>query len=60
MTVVSPVDGGCWFCYTDDEGPWFFDVEWDTYVHERCLRAVLKEDPENPEANFMRYLLEDE
>lgn len=58
--IVSPVDGGCWFCYTEDEGEWLFDREFDTYVHKACLVQALKEEPDNPEANFMRYLLDTE
>lgn len=53
---VYPQDGGCWFCYkkTDDM---LFDTEFDTFLHEDCLRKELKECPENPEAQIMSYLL---
>jgi hypothetical protein len=53
----DPVDGGCWFCHTDDL-PMVFDYEFDTLVHEQCIRATLAEDPEHPEARCMTYLLE--
>jgi hypothetical protein len=55
---VTPMEGGCWFCWTD-VGNMVFDMEWDTYVHIECIRKVLRKDPEHPEARPMRYLLED-
>lgn len=55
--VVWPGEGGCWFCFSD-EGDLLFDTEFDTYLHKECLEEVLKEDPEHPEAKFMKYLLE--
>lgn len=33
---VSPCDGGCWFCYTDD-GEMYFTIEWDAFFHMDCL-----------------------
>jgi hypothetical protein len=55
---VDPGKGGCWFCYqkTDDM---IFDIEFDTFLHEECLRKELRENPDNPEAQIMAYLLED-
>ncbi len=53
---ICPSHGGCWFCYRDD-GEMFFDVEFDTWVHELCLRDKLTTDPEHPEAQLMSYLL---
>lgn len=55
--VVEPSKGGCWFCYTD-QGDMLFDTEFDTWVHESCLRKELKKTPVNPEARIMKYLLE--
>jgi hypothetical protein len=60
MVKLSPSDGGCWFCSTDDEHePLVFDLEFDTYVHKSCIRKALEEDPENPEAKLMDYLLKE-
>ncbi|MCB5368974.1 hypothetical protein [Collinsella aerofaciens] len=57
---VSPSQGGCWFCHTAPEDkPMLFDIEFDTYVHEDCLRKALEEEPDHPEAGIMAYLLED-
>ena len=39
--------------------PLVFDLEFDTYVHKSCIRKALEEDPENPEAKLMEYLLEE-
>lgn len=58
MNRADPSSGGCWFCYTKTEDM-LFDTEFDTYVHEYCLRKELKENPGNPEAQIMKYLLED-
>lgn len=54
---VSPVDGGCWFCNRSGGEDFDFDVEFDTNVHLGCIREVLKENPNHPEARWMRYLL---
>ncbi len=56
---VSPNDGGCWFCYKEDQ-TLVFDTEFDTFVHTDCIKKVLKKDPENIEAGFMKYLLNTE
>jgi hypothetical protein len=45
----------CWFC--DHGGDLVFDCEFDTAVHVECIRKALEEDPENPEAQIMSYLL---
>jgi predicted component of viral defense system (DUF524 family) len=37
-----------------------FDTEFDTPVHISCLKKILEEDPDHPEAKFMKYLLEEE
>lgn len=57
MKQVSPHDGGCWFCYTKTNNM-IFDTEFDTFLHEECLRNELKADPNNPEAKIMSYLLD--
>ena len=57
---VPPSAGGCWFCYTaPQDKPMLFDTEFDTFVHEDCLRKTLEEEPDHPEASIMAYLLED-
>lgn len=55
---VEPGHGGCWFCYQQD-GELIFETEFDTYVHLKCVREALAQDPQHPEAKFMRYLLEE-
>lgn len=54
--IVPASSGGCWFCL-NDEGEMLFDTEFDTWIHEECLRSELKENPDNPEAQLMKYLL---
>ena len=54
--IVEPGHGGCWFCYTKDD-KLVYDTEFDTYVHIECIKKVLKENPRQPEAQFMKYLL---
>jgi len=41
--ILDPVDGGCWFCRTDDWGEWWFSAEFDCYAHEKCIRQSAKE-----------------
>ena len=51
----------CWFClkyFNINEIGVIFDYEFDTYLHLECLKIELKENPENPEAQLMTYLLE--
>lgn len=48
----------CWFC-GKSEGEMVFDTEFDTTLHLSCLKKELQLDPENPEANIMKYLLEE-
>jgi len=55
---LSPVNGGCWFCQKD--GCDAFDTEFDTNLHIECLKKALANDPNDPEAKCMKYLLEDE
>lgn len=57
MDKVNPSQGGCWFCHTKTNDM-LFDTEFDTYLHEKCLRSELENCPENPEAQIMSYLLE--
>lgn len=54
---VEPGDGGCWFCCTKTDDM-LFDTEFDTYLHESCLRHELEHRPDNPEAQIMKYLLD--
>jgi hypothetical protein len=54
----TPNEGGCWFC-NDDEQPLLFDVEFDTFVHEACLRKHKTDCKEEYcECRVMMYLLE--
>ncbi|MCF6347933.1 MAG: hypothetical protein L3J20_06505 [Flavobacteriaceae bacterium] len=53
---VHPNDGGCWFCFKQDE-TLVFDTEFDTFVHTDCIKKVLEKDPKDNEAVFMKYLL---
>ena len=55
---VPPQQGGCWFCYNQDD-ELSFDHEFDTYVHRECIEAELRKDPDHPEAELMQYLLEE-
>lgn len=49
---------GCWFCGKED-GEMLFDGEFDTFLHEECLREDFAKG-DNPEIKFMAYLLEEE
>lgn len=53
---VSPLDGGCWYCETKDD-TLVYDTEFDTMIHVECIKQALKEDPNDPEAKFFKYLL---
>jgi hypothetical protein len=55
LDIVSPIDGGCWFCNTVTE-EMTFDTEFDTNVHIDCIEDAIREG--NPEAEIMSYLLE--
>jgi hypothetical protein len=57
LDIVSPNDGGCWFCYTAT-GDMVFDTEFDTNLHMDCLKSAFFEG--NPEAEIMSYLIRDE
>lgn len=54
---VSPGQGGCWFCHTASD-VMAFDTEFDTAVHIDCLKRTLALNPDHPEAQHMRYLLD--
>lgn len=53
---LPPGRGGCWFCFRGECDA--YDGEFDTNLHIRCLRQVLEEYPDHPEAQLMQYLLE--
>lgn len=56
----EPKEYPCWFCQKRDPlEDLVFDGEFDTPVHISCLRKILEEDPNDPEANFMKYLLKE-
>lgn len=50
--ILSPNDGGCWFCYTD-QGEMVFSTEFDCYLHLSCLQKEMTADPTNREAKIM-------
>ena len=39
-TKKLPSQGGCWYCH-GDTAPLVFSCEFDTYLHEKCLRAAM-------------------
>jgi hypothetical protein len=50
--------GGCWFCNQDDEYEnLLFNIEYNTYVHDSCIRKALLRNSE--EAKNMKCLLYD-
>ena len=58
MAKLHPCEGGCWFCKQDDESEILdFDNEFDTFVHISCIKKALQENPDDPEANIMKYLV---
>jgi hypothetical protein len=54
---LNETNDRCWFCQKNgcDE----FDTEFDTFLHKECLIQELQHDPDNPEAELMKYLLEE-
>lgn len=55
----TPQEGGCWYCCSD-EPPLLFSCEFDTNVHEVCLRAAIEKDNSDREAAIMgRELLKE-
>ena len=51
MAYKFPTQGGCWFCYMDDEDM-HFSTEFDTWFHMDCLNKELEDG--NPEAEIMQ------
>lgn len=59
--TVSPQNGGCWYCFTDQprNGEAIaFVIEFDTYVHPACAKARLALDSGDSEARLMVEELE--
>ena len=56
---VSPQDGGCWYCETEDDDL-VYDCEFDTMVHTKCIEEALQRNPDDAEAKFLKYLLNDD
>ena len=54
---IPPEKGGCWFCLSD-KGTLLYDTEFDTFVHEKCLREKLAEG--DMEAKWMSYLIDED
>ena len=50
MAYKFPTQGGCWFCYMDDEDM-HFSTEFDTWFHMDCLNKELEDG--NPEAEII-------
>ena len=55
MKNLKATKGGCWFCGKD--GCDAFDWEFDTNLHLKCLKEVLDKNPNDPEADIMKYLI---
>jgi hypothetical protein len=53
MAHLSPNNGGCWFCQTDDDNTydWNFSTEWDSWYHDHCYQKALTEG--HPEAEVI-------
>ena len=49
---VSPAMGGCWYCHKQDD-VMVFSGEFDTYLHIKCLKAALRANPQDQEAQIM-------
>lgn len=56
---TKPQSGGCWYCHNDNEesknkgmSDLFVSREFDCLIHEECIREVLEEDPDHPEATI--------
>lgn len=50
------VEKVCWFCGSSS-GTLVWDSKQGTYVHPTCIREILIDDPNDEEANSMKYLL---
>lgn len=59
MPKCSPVNGGCWFCGTDDpvDLGWWFCCEFDTNVHVQC---VIDADKRIQQGEILEFITEDE
>ena len=52
MAKLSPVDGGCWYCHTDDASeskPLTFCWEFDTFIHVDCIKQRGQQNEERGE-----------
>jgi hypothetical protein len=49
---ITPQEGGCWYCHKKDEFL-IFSREFDTYLHIKCLKKALADDPRDREAKIM-------
>lgn len=49
---ITPQEGGCWYCHKRDD-PLMFSCEFDAYLHLKCLKKALMDDPKNREAIIM-------
>jgi len=60
MSHKTPNQGGCWYCYQDEEkDALVFSMEWDAYVHPRCVWQRLADNPSDEEALiFAREILD--
>lgn len=51
----------CWICRKGSEQePFLFDTEWDTVVHQSCIKETLTKEPAHDEVRFMLYLLSED
>lgn len=53
----SVFNGGCWFCCKKTKNMQF-SCEFDTMVHESCIRKTLIKNRKHPEAKIMARELE--
>jgi hypothetical protein len=51
---------GCWYCGGKEGDDLLFSIEFDTPVHERCLRGALARDKHGDEAKIMASELLDD
>ena len=49
---------GCWYCGGKDGQDLLFSIEFDTPVHEHCLKKALKNDDDMEAKIMARELLE--
>lgn len=52
-TRVSPTQGGCWYCWTNEEGDSRFTHEFDAYFHVQCLLNYMIAHPNDEEAKII-------